>query len=522
MTDSEASRSRIFLFWGASVAILLCTTMIRVWFVYSGQLNLAPDEAQYWDWSRTLQWSYYSKGPLIAVINRMGTIFWGPTELGVRLGAVIGSVGMQLLVLLWLGVHLRRIRAALWTLVILNTTALFMAGGVLMTTDNPLLLCWITGMICLSLALDKGKQQYFFLLAMAVGLGITAKYTMLAFIPLALVASFWIGRREDLPERFWPRIFKSLGFGGLLGFLPIFLWNAGNEWVGFKHVIYRGALAGEKAHVFFELKNFPEYVGSQLGVLTPWWFVFLMLGAGVTLRGLCSRKEQEMFGLSRSTAILLNVFFWPVWIFFVAWSLHAKVEANWSAVAYPAGIVLAALAFERYLQNASGKRLRWVWPGMGVLVFVVVHLQGLVPFDGSHNPVHRLRGWADLGQQVERVLTEELGGTEVAFAFSDEYGVTAGLSFYVPGQRRAFCVPGNRKMNQYDLWPGPGPEYVNAVLVMKGEKTRAPHRVQELFARIDPPRIVKTTHQGRTGQTFTLFLCRGYEGGWPEQAAIRF
>ena len=29
-------------------------------------LDLAPDEAHYWDWSRHLDWSYYSKGPLVA------------------------------------------------------------------------------------------------------------------------------------------------------------------------------------------------------------------------------------------------------------------------------------------------------------------------------------------------------------------------------------------------------------------------------------------------------------------------
>src|SRR5213593_4266027 len=33
-------------------------------------LDLAPDEAHYWDWSRHLDWSYYSKGPLVAYLIR--------------------------------------------------------------------------------------------------------------------------------------------------------------------------------------------------------------------------------------------------------------------------------------------------------------------------------------------------------------------------------------------------------------------------------------------------------------------
>ena len=32
--------------------------------------DLAPDEAHYWDWSRNLDWGYYSKGPLIAWLIR--------------------------------------------------------------------------------------------------------------------------------------------------------------------------------------------------------------------------------------------------------------------------------------------------------------------------------------------------------------------------------------------------------------------------------------------------------------------
>src|SRR5215218_3143086 len=33
-------------------------------------LDLSPDEAHYWHWSRHLDWSYYSKGPLVAWLIR--------------------------------------------------------------------------------------------------------------------------------------------------------------------------------------------------------------------------------------------------------------------------------------------------------------------------------------------------------------------------------------------------------------------------------------------------------------------
>jgi 4-amino-4-deoxy-L-arabinose transferase-like glycosyltransferase len=518
MTERQSAA----MYWALSLFVIVLTTWARYWFVATGQLNLAPDEAQYWDWSRTLQWSYYSKGPLIAVINFIGTAFLGATELGVRAGAMVGAALMQVAVLGWVGLGLGRIRTAFWTLVVLNTTLLFMAGGLLMTTDNPLLVFWILGMVCLSVAVDKGNLAAFIFMGLFLALGITAKYTMALFIPLALWAGFWIGRGQELPALFWKRLLRTLAIGGAAGMLPILVWNATNGWVGIKHVLYRGAMAGEKAKVFFELKNFPEYLGGQLGVVTPWWFVFLLIGAWLVGRQLLRRQAEPAFPwLPRSLAIILTVFFWPVWLFFLFWSLHTKVEANWSATAYPAGIMLAALAVERFVHRDPRPRWPFLWPTLGAVIFLLLHLQAFLPFDGPRNPVHRLRGWQDLGVQVDQAR-EELGGMESVFVFSSEYGVTAELSFYVPGQKRAFCLAGDRKMNQYDFWPSPDPAAQNAVFVVKGEKSRIPQRVLDLFESVDEPKLVTTMQGDRAGQTFTLFLCRGYRGEWPVQESSTF
>jgi hypothetical protein len=304
--------------------------------------------------------------------------------------------------------------------------------------------------------------------------------------------------------------------------MPILIWNGTNGWVGIKHVLYRGGMAGDKATVFFELKNFPEYLGSQLGVLTPWWFVFLFIGAWLVGCQLLKRHEEPAFPwLSRPMAIILTVFFWPVWLFFLFWSLHAKVEANWSATAYPAGIMLAALAVERFVHREPRPKWRFAWPALGAVVFILLHLQGFFPFDSPKNPAHRLTGWRDLGAQVA-LARDELGGEDTVFVFGSEYGITAELAFYVPGRKRAFCLAGERKMNQYDLWPGPDATMRNAVFVAKGEKAEISAKVLELFESVDEPRVVVTSHGKRVGQTFTVFLCRGYKGVWPAQEGSSF
>ena len=77
-------------------------------------------------------------------------------------------------------------------------------------------------------------------------------------------------------------------------------------------------------------------------------------------------------------------------------------------------------------------------------------------------------------------------------------------------------------MNQYDLWPGPDSGMQNAVFVCKGQEDKVSDRVLELFESVDEPRVITSTHGKRTGQTFTIFLCRGYKGVWPQQEGRTF
>src|SRR4051812_26093343 len=59
--------------------------------------DLAPDEAHYWDWSRKLDWSYYSKGPLVAWLIRAGVELFG--DLAVQLtGTVMPAVRLPAVV----------------------------------------------------------------------------------------------------------------------------------------------------------------------------------------------------------------------------------------------------------------------------------------------------------------------------------------------------------------------------------------------------------------------------------------
>ena len=56
-------------------------------------IDLSGDEAQYWDWSRALELSYYSKGPLVAYIIRASCAVFGDNMPAVRYPAIALGVG---------------------------------------------------------------------------------------------------------------------------------------------------------------------------------------------------------------------------------------------------------------------------------------------------------------------------------------------------------------------------------------------------------------------------------------------
>src|ERR1041385_1176359 len=91
----------------AALLIVGAAVLRLIYLACNCPLDLAPDEAHYWDWSRHLDWSYYSKGPGVAWPIRLSCELFGElpiwlagTEmLAVRIPAVV--CGSLLLVSLY-------------------------------------------------------------------------------------------------------------------------------------------------------------------------------------------------------------------------------------------------------------------------------------------------------------------------------------------------------------------------------------------------------------------------------------
>ncbi len=525
--------------------IIAVSLAVRLWFVASGQLDLVQDEAQYWDWSRRLQWSYYSKGPLIAWVIGFWTHLFGSTELGVRMGAVVNATLAQ--IMLWYGVGrlMERPRLAVLSLVAANTMPLFLAAGVLMTTDNILLVCWLGGLLCLY-ALTRpapgsgaSRALALILLGVCMAAGNLAKYMMLAQFAVAIPYFWLLHRQRLLPPRVAVQAMTAMVAGAVIGYLPILIWNMQNGWVGVLHVTTLAGVTGTTGKSLIRADTVPEFLGAQLGVATPWWLLLMLfagwraarlawygLSATNTENAIATPDADAALATRVRQAALLTCAFWPLWLIMFLWSFHTRIYANWPGMSYVSGIILAAAGLERLLAGFGSYRacrLALLWPALGLILFFAVFGQNALPLPQEFNPAARLKGWADLGNKLE-TLSRDLSNPDKVFYFGEGYDVTAELAFYAPGQPTAYSADFGRRRSQYDLWPGPDEQGDNRIGWDAIYVDTKAHTPRQLYAMFDSVTFFpyQSTHRGKPGRKFTIALLRNFNGYWPHSTHARY
>src|SRR5207302_114117 len=108
--------------------------LARLFYVWSGTIQLSEDEAYQWIWSKHLDLSYYSKPPLIAYTQFLGTSLWGDNAFGVRFFSPIITAIASLFVLRFFAMEINA-RAGCLLVLMTAATPLLSAGAVLMTVD---------------------------------------------------------------------------------------------------------------------------------------------------------------------------------------------------------------------------------------------------------------------------------------------------------------------------------------------------------------------------------------------------
>ena len=471
--------------------INLFLATLRVLYVLFYPIDLSPEEAQYWDWSRHLDLSYYSKPPMVAYMNFLSTHLLGNTELGVRINAVILAFLLSLITYFFVK-KLFDERVAFFSSVLPNLFVGLSVNAVIFTTDSPFVFFWGLSLIALYFAVERNTLSLWLLLGLFAGLAFLSKYPAVFLLPLGVLYIF-LTKRNLLKDL---KIYTSLVVAFILS-LPVLYWNLKHDFISFKHV----SNLSSKGSSFPNLSSFLEFLGGQILLLSVIPF-FLLLYAWYD-----SLKERDR------RLLFLTIFSLPIFLFFVLLSLKKRVYANWAGFGYYAGSILIAYYFVR-----SPKLLRYSTLILGILLTLLLHFTPLFDLLGlrkllppKRDPTKFLVGWQDLGKEVSRFYT----GKELIF--SHAYQISAELAFYVKGNPRTFVFHTGRR-TQYYLWRNMLRNYKEKDAIFVGYHP-PPKAVFKSFKEYEFVKKVPIYWRGEKVREFYIFKLYKFTGEFYESPA---
>jgi 4-amino-4-deoxy-L-arabinose transferase-like glycosyltransferase len=477
-----------------ALGIVVAITLVRVAVLVFTPLQLYPDEAQYWWWSRSPDWGYFSKPPLIAWIIRATTMFGDP-EWAVRLASPFFHAGTALLVYA-IGRRAFSAKVGFWSALAYITLPGVSYSSGLISTDVPLLFCWAVALYAFLRALDDLHWKWPLLCGLAVGFGLLAKYAMLYFVLEAVLAAFVSSRARHLLLSGRGVAILAIGLA-ILG--PNLVWNAVHH---FPTVAHTQANA-DWAHARFSVCSMLEFVLGQCGVFGP----LMMLGFVVALWRLRSRERWN-----KSDGIVLVAFSLPVFALVILQSFISEANANWAAVAYVAAVPLAIAVLLRWL-NGGAVALSLALGMVAMLSLWAVSLHPpMAEAVGQGNAFKRMEGWRALGRAVS---AEANAGEYDAIAAANR-SLLAELLYYA--RPRSMPVRAwDQNLAARDHFQMTMPLRPNSHRVLVVIAPEEEHRVSASFDSFVPLRSLKIPVSGNRARITELCDARGYHSPQPSR-----
>jgi len=386
--------------WRAAILFTVALTVVRLMALFSSPLELYPDEAQYWLWSRTLDFGYYSKPPVVAWAIWASTAIGGDAEPWVRAPAVLFQAGATLAVFA-LGRRLYGARTGLAAAALYGLMPGVQLSSLVAATDAPLLFflgLTILAYAALQTAQGRGRLRLAAALGAALGAAFLSKYAAVYFV-IGLVLHLLVSREARAA---WTPAAAGLATGACLLILaPNLAWNAAHGFATFQHT---AANAGWGGRSLFNPGELMEFLASQFGVFGP-------IPLGVLLAGLGLAAVRRR--LSREDLLLL-CFTVPPILIVAAQAFISRANANWSGAGYLTGAVLVAAWLMRWRARGWLVGAVAVQALIAAVFYAFVLSPPLAEKAGASNSFKRAKGWGQTTDLVLRRAAVEPGLTAIA------------------------------------------------------------------------------------------------------------
>jgi hypothetical protein len=381
-----------------------------------GWNDLLVEEAYYWNYAQHLDFGYLDHPPLVAVLIRASTALLGTHEFGVRVMSIVCWVLAS-----FFSFKLTNLiaRGCGWYAVFLMAILpFFFLQSLIMTPDQPLLVCWSAGLYCFYRALILDEAKYWLVAGGWLGLGMLSKYTM---VLLGLAAFCYVC--IDPASRRWFRRWEPYAAVGItvLLFTPVIYWNITHAWVSF---------------VFQSSRRMSETFSFSLHQLFSLLVFFLTPLGLIGLWKLVTAEARDAALIPPQTKRFLHVFTSVPLVFFGIFSVTHALKFNWIGTGLLA--IIPWLALEMNASRLATKpNLYKGW--LLTAVLLLLGYSGLMVGVISGRPaalnqqlLSKYIGWNDLTEQVYAIArgVELKTGVTPVIVPLERYNLSSELTFY--------------------------------------------------------------------------------------------
>lgn len=364
--------------------LLIFIVIITYWrftVLKSMDLSLYVDEAQYWYWSQHLDFGYYSKPPMVALLIALTTSLFGDSEFFVRLASLI-MYPLSSIVIYLIGERLFNSRVGLASTIVFLSMPAVSLSSLIISTDVAFFFFWALALYFLIRAQENNSWIWWISLGVAGGFGMETKYTMGVFV-ISAIAYFLASLRWRvfLNGRLW-----CSGIVAALIWLPNLVWNYQHDFITFQHT-YDISQSSQQSLRWDEVFAF---IGGQFGVFGIISFAsFLFL----------------TFRVSFENKLFLMIFSWVFIIIISYQAFFDGANANWAAPAF----VTASIALGACIVKGNYWKLLVSTLCLNLfLASLIYYFEPLTSlFDiqiTKQNDIYkRLRGWPELGKQFSSI-----------------------------------------------------------------------------------------------------------------------
>ncbi len=368
--------------------ILIIITILRIYSLYISPIELSVDEAQYWHWSRNIDFGYFTKPPLIAWMISLSTFIFGNEEWAVRLFSPLIHLFISLI--LWgaakfsFGSKAGKVAALIW--IFLPAASL---GGFIISTDTPLLLFWSLSLFFLLISLRQNSSFSSLFVGIFLGFAFLSKYAALYLLIFFIIWWLIYDRSKFLSiENILITLFTSV----LIASTNLY-WNYLNDFVTVNHTISNANLS----EINLNYDNVINFLSSQFLVFGPLLFLLYLL------------LIIDSFFKDRDITLLAMISF-PIIILITFQSFLKIANANWAVTAY----VGATLIISYYVTITRSTIFRIIfYLGLILNISISAYILAITingsfyPLNLKSNPLRKNLGFEKLASEIHEIFKEE-------------------------------------------------------------------------------------------------------------------